>query len=173
MPPDGGFLGDTCRLWEESVAPVNELNIRLVKIRIGIVLSNNGGALPAFKSPIQLGIAAVLASGKQIISWVHIDDICRLFVFAIENEAAVGVYNGVAPLPVQNKELTLKLARMLKGNFFVHLHVPAFLLKLMLGQMSEEVLKSTTVSADKVREAGFSFKYATIDAALNALINKQ
>jgi uncharacterized protein len=169
MPSAPGFLGETCMLWEESIKPVERLGKRLVICRFGIVLSNRGGALVEFKKPLRAGIAALLGGGKQIISWIHIEDLCRLITYAIENKLS-GTYNAVAPEPVSNKELTLELAQRMRGRFFVPLHVPAFAIKLMLGEMSVEVLKSTTVSADKVREEGFQFLYPSIDAALNELI---
>jgi len=164
------FLGEASRLWEESIEPVKETGKRLVKLRIGIVLSNSGGALPEFKKPIKFGIGGVLGSGKQVVSWVHIEDLCRAFIFAIENEDIEGVYNAVAPTPVTNKELTLLLAQKIKGRFFVHMHVPAFLIKAMLGEMSVEVLKSATVSSEKIRTAGFTFLYPSIESALDNLV---
>ncbi|WP_147203467.1 TIGR01777 family oxidoreductase [Segetibacter aerophilus] len=173
MRPDKEFLGDTCRLWEESIEPVQKEGKRLVKLRIGIVLSNDGGALPEFKKPIKFGIAGVLGSGKQVISWIHIEDVCRMFLFAIENENMHGVYNAVAPTPVRNKDLTILLAEKMKGRFFIHAHVPAIALRLMLGEMSVEVLKSATVSSDKVRVDGFTFKYPTIEGALENLVNEK
>lgn len=170
MPPDKAFLGETCRLWEESIEPVQKAGKRLLKFRIGIVLSNDGGALPEFKKPIKFGIAGVLGSGEQMVSWIHIEDLCALFLFAIENESMQGVYNAVAPAPIRNKDLTLELAKRMKGKFFVHVHVPAFLLKAMLGQMSIEVLKSATVSCEKLINTGFSFKYSNIHSALKNLV---
>ncbi|WP_018617534.1 TIGR01777 family oxidoreductase [Segetibacter koreensis] len=170
MRADKEFLGETCRLWEESVEPIKEVGKRLVKLRIGIVLSNEGGALPEFKKPVKFGIAGVLGSGKQVVSWIHIEDLCRTFIYAIENENLEGVYNAVAPTPVTNKELTLLLAQKMKGRFFVHLHVPVFVLKVLLGELSVEVLKSATVSSEKIRSAGFTFLYPSIESALDNLI---
>jgi uncharacterized protein (TIGR01777 family) len=164
------FLGKTCLLWEESIAPVKEAGKRLVKLRIGIVLSNAGGVLPEFKKPLKFGIAGVLGSGKQVVSWIHIEDLCRMFIYAMENESMEGAYNAVAPTPVRNKELTILLAGKMKGNFFVDMHIPAFVLKAMLGEMSVEVLKSATVSSEKIKAAGFTFLYPEIEYALDNLI---
>jgi uncharacterized protein (TIGR01777 family) len=164
-----GFLGETCKQWEASISPMESLALRLVKIRTGIVLSNEGGALPEFKKLIRFGLAGILSDGKQVVSWIHIDDLCRLYIEALKNEGWRGVYNGVAPTPVTNKELTLQLARQLKGNFFIALHVPKFVLRWVLGERSVEVLKSCSVSAGKARDAGFQFLYPTIEAALHQL----
>jgi uncharacterized protein len=166
-PADENFLGETCRQWEESIEPVVKLGKRLVKMRTGIVLSKEGGALNEFMKPLRFGIATILGNGKQVISWIHIDDQCRMYLQAIEDEKMEGVYNAVAPKPVNNKELTLRLAKAVKNKFYIPIYVPSFILKLVLGQLSIEVLKSATVSAEKIRSAGFVFQYPTIDAALH------
>ena len=171
-PAAKDFLGETCRLWEASIEPVTALGIRLVTLRTGIVLSNDGGAYVEFKKPLKMGIAAVLGSGHQIISWVHIEDICRMYLFALENEEIKGAYNAVAPMPVSNKILMLLLAKKIKGKFFIPLHVPSFALKIILGEMSIEVLKSATVSASKIKEAGFTFLYPSIEIATDQLTGK-
>jgi uncharacterized protein (TIGR01777 family) len=169
---DPGFLGQTCRLWEESIDPVTTLGKRLVKLRIGIVLSNEGGALAEFKKPIHFGIASILGKGQQMVSWIHIDDLCRMFIKAIENENLQGSYNAVAPEPVSNKNLTIVLAKAMNGRSYIPIHVPAFVLKLMMGERSIEVLKSTTVSCRKILDTGFEFDYNTIEQAVNHLVKK-
>lgn len=168
--PNDDFLGQTSKLWEESIEPVKQLNIRLVKLRLGIVLSKDGGALAEFMKPIRFGVAGVIASGKQIISWIHIEDLCRIFIYAMEHETMQGVYNAVSPTPVTNKVLTLTLAQKIKGRFYVPMHVPAFVIKTMLGELSIEVLKSTSVSCDKLHLEGFSFTYPNIDSAIDNLL---
>lgn len=170
--PFNDYLGNTCKLWEESIEPITQQNIRLVKLRTGIVLSTKGGALKEFLNPIKMGIAAILGNGKQIISWIHIDDLCNQFIYAIEHENMQGSYNAVAPNPVNNRRLTLSIAKKVKGKFYIPIYVPSFMLKIILGEMSIEVLKSTTVSSKKIEIAGFNFKYKTIDAALSNLLNK-
>ena len=164
-PADHEFLGKTCKLWEESIDLVTQSSIRLVKLRIGIVLSKDGGAMKEFLKPLKFGIAAILGKGKQIISWIHIEDVVNMFIMALENEKWSGVFNAVAPNPVSNKELTLQLAKA-RNKFFIPIHVPAFFLQLMLGEMSVEILKSTTVSAEKTLLSGFHFNYPTIEKAL-------
>lgn len=165
-PADNHFLGETCRLWEESIQPVKSLNKRLVILRTGIALSAKGGALAEFIKPIRWGIAAILGNGRQVVSWIHVTDLCRMFLYAIENEKVNGVYNAVAPSPITNAGLTRKLARILKGKFFLAMRVPVFVLKIMMGERSIEVLKSTTVSSKKIEAAGFSFLFPGIDGAL-------
>lgn len=164
--PDNTFLGQTCKLWEASVDAIASLGKRIVKVRIGIVLGNGGGALEEFRKPIKFGVAAILGNGKQIVSWIHIEDLCKIFITAIENETLSGSYNAVAPKPASNKTLTLSLAKAMKGKFFIPMHVPAFVLKLMMGDRSIEVLKSATVSSKKIQDAGFEFTFDTIEAAM-------
>lgn len=166
---DTAFLGETCRLWEESIEPVAQLGKRLVKLRTGIVLSKSGGALAAFKKPLLACVATVLGTGEQVISWIHVNDLCRMYIYAMENNEMQGAYNAVAPNPVTNKQLTLALAKQMHGDFYVTVKVPAFALKLALGEMSIEVLKSATVSANKILSAGFSFSYDTIENAIDQL----
>jgi len=169
-PAASGFLADTCRAWEESINPVTELGKRLVKIRIGIVLSKEGGALKEFAKPVRFGIAAILGNGRQIQSWIHIDDVCRMSIYALENENTHGIYNAVAPLPVDNRTLITTLAKKVKGSFYITIYVPSFILKIALGELSTEVLKSATVNSEKIRQTGFQFIYPSIEAALNALV---
>jgi uncharacterized protein (TIGR01777 family) len=165
-PAADGFLGETCKQWEASIEPVTDLGKRLVKLRTAIVLSNKGGALKEFKRPLRFGVAPFLGNGRQVMSWIHIDDLVRLYIAAIEDEKMSGVYNAAAPNPVSNKTFTLKLAQLIKGQFFIPVYVPTFALRLVLGEMSIEILKSATVSCDKVHKAGFTFLYPSVDAAL-------
>lgn len=169
---DQSFPAEVCKWWEESIQPVTSLGIRLVKFRFGVVLGNNGGALAEFKKPVRFGIASILGGGSQVISWIHVDDLCRLITFAVENDKIEGVYNAVTPNPVTNKELILKLAKKMRGKSFIPIHVPGWVLRAILGEMSIEVLKSTTVSSEKIQQTGFQFLYPQIDAALNDLIKK-
>jgi uncharacterized protein len=171
-PAASNFLGRTCQLWEASVEPAKKLGIRVCKFRTGIVLSNGGGALAEFKKPFKFGVAAILGNGEQLISWIHIEDLCRMYRFAIENDNLHDSYNAVAPSPVTNKELTLALAKETKPGFYIPIHVPAFALKLVLGKRSEEVLKSTTVSCTKIKRAGFTFLFPSIKSALQDLSKK-
>ncbi|MGZ3915071.1 MAG: TIGR01777 family oxidoreductase [Flavisolibacter sp.] len=167
-PADNDFLGTTCRKWEAAIHPVTRLNKRLVILRTGVVLSNEGGAYPEFKKTLKWGLAAVLGAGKQVISWIHMEDLVRLYCYAMENEKLDGVYNAVAPQPVSNKTLVLELARQ-RHRPYLAVNVPSFVLKLVLGEMSIEVLKSTTVSSRKVEESGFRFLHPDIASAVHQL----
>lgn len=167
-PAAQDFLGTVVTAWEGAVHPVTALGKRLVIFRTGLVFSKEGGAYPEFKKTLSFKLASVLGSGRQVISWIHIDDLVRLYIDAIEKESFSGIYNAVTPAPVTNKELITRIAAE-KPGFHVTMHVPAFVLKTMLGEMSVEVLKSTTVSPRKLREQGFSFMYSTIDAAIRQL----
>lgn len=170
-PPSDDFLGTTCRLWEESIEnPPGK--IRVCKLRTGIVLSNDGGALAEFKKPLRFGIAGIIGDGRQMVSWIHIEDLCRMFIYAIENETLQGSYNAVAPAPVNNRKLTLTLANAVRGRFYIPVNVPSFILKIMMGSRSVEVLKSTTVSCEKIKQAGFTFLYPSIEAAISQLTKK-
>jgi uncharacterized protein (TIGR01777 family) len=171
-PPDQGFLGECCRLWEAAIAPVTGLGKRLIVFRTGIVLSNKGGAFPEFTKPVRFGLAAILGNGKQIVSWIHIDDMCRLYADALVGADWSGTYNAVAPAPVTNKTLMIDLAARWKGSFYLPVPVPGFLLKLVMGDKSSEVLKSSFVSAAKLKAKGFQFIFPTIDTAIRDLVPK-
>jgi uncharacterized protein (TIGR01777 family) len=166
---DSSFLGDTCRQWEESMHPVKALGIRLITIRIGIVFNKMGGALAEFMKPAKLGAAAILGDGQQMVSWIHQQDLNRLMLFTLETEQVEGVYNAVAPDPVNNAILTKAIASRFH-TWAIPFHVPSFILKIMLGEMSVEVLKSAKVSASKIIAAGFKFDYASMDEALDDLL---
>lgn len=172
--PSKDFLGETCVLWEASVEPVTAMGIRLVKLRTGIVLSNKGGAFKEYKTPMKFGVASILGSGKQIVSWIHIDDLCRMYREGIQNNYLHGNYNAVAPEPVSEKELILTLGQKMRNKFFIPIYVPVFTLKLIFGKRSVELLKSTTVSNKKIKATGFTFLYPSIESAIEELVaNKE
>lgn len=166
------FLGRTCRLWEEAAEQATDLGIRVCKVRTGIVLSNQGGALKEFLKPIKMGVAAILGNGNQMVSWIHIQDLCRIYLHLLNNQQLNGSFNAVAPVPVSNKILTLELARIVRGRYYIPIHVPAFIIKLMMGKRSVEVLKSTTVSAEKIHKSGFTYLYPSIESALSNIFAK-
>jgi uncharacterized protein len=168
--PSGNFLGETCLLWESSTEPVVGLGIRLVKLRTGIALSNNGGAFKEYKTPLNFGLATILGNGKQVVSWIHIEDLCRMYCTAIEDIYLRGSYNAVAPEPVSQKKLILTLGQRMRNRFFIPVYVPSFILKLIFGKRSMELLKSTTVSNKKRKATGFTFLFPSIESAVDDLI---
>ncbi len=169
VPAAVDFLSQTSKKWEAAIEPIEDLNIRLVKLRIGIVLSNNGGALKEFKKPLKFGLATIFGSGNQVISWIHIDDLVRMFLFMLDHENFSGTFNAVSSNPVTNKELILKTAEIERGKRFIPVHVPSIALKMVLGEMSVEILKSLTVINDKIKQTGFIFQYPQLQEALYQL----
>jgi uncharacterized protein len=163
-----GFLAKVTGSWEEAVGESANYTKRLIKIRIGVVLSSSGGALAKMATPIQWGVGSVLGSGNQWLSWIHIDDLAKMFIKALE-EPMQGVYNGVSPKPVTNKEFTKMLAKQLRRSIILP-PVPAFVLKLMLGGMSVLALGSNKVEPEAFLKEGFTFGFANLDEALNSLI---
>ena len=168
-PVDDAFLGDTCKRWEESVKPLETLGIKLVSLRIGIVLNKQRGALAEFIKPAQFGLATIFGTGSQMVSWIHYKDLCKMILFGIESASLKGIYNAVSPDPISNKDLIIAITKKLRG-FYLPIPVPAFVLKIMLGEMSIEILKSAKVSSNKIQEADFKFDYPTLDSALNDLL---
>lgn len=173
MPPFDDYLGRTCREWEASIDPAAAGGVRVVKLRTGIVLSPEGGAMAEFLKPLRFWLATILGSGKQMVSWIHIEDLCRIYLQAVRDKQMRGVYNAVAPAPVSNRELIETLSRQLHPGGCLRLRVPAWMLKIIMGEMSIEVLKSATVSSKKLEEAGFGFQYPDLPAALANLLQKK
>jgi uncharacterized protein (TIGR01777 family) len=165
------FLGDVVQKWERSADSFIDLNIEVTKLRIGIVLSGNGGALEQMADPIKKYVGAPLGSGQQWQSWIHIEDLARMFCHVIEEENT-GVFNAVAPNPVNNKELTKAIAKALNKPLILP-PVPKFALKLLLGEMAQIVLGSQLVSADKIQEEGFVFEYSQVEKVLEEIYNEK
>ncbi|WKK76818.1 TIGR01777 family oxidoreductase [Marivirga salinae] len=158
------FLAEVTIKWEASVDQFETLEIPTTKIRIGIVLSDKGGALPQLAQPIKLYAGAPLGSGKQWMSWIHIVDLARLFLHVMENKLT-GVYNGVGINPATNKEVTKAVAKALNKPLILP-NVPSFAMKLILGEMAQMVLGGNKVSAEKTLNSGFRFKFEDLDKAL-------
>jgi len=163
------FLGDVVQKWESSADKFIDLNLEVTKLRIGIVLSSDGGALDKMAEPIKKYVGAPLGSGQQWQSWIHIGDLTRMFRYVIDENIS-GVYNAVAPNPVNNKEMTKAIAKALDKPLLLP-PVPKFALKLMLGEMAQIVLGSQLVSADKIQEEGFVFEYSQLESALEEIYN--
>ncbi len=170
--PGDDFLADVVVQWEAAARRIGELGPRVVLPRIGIVLSPEGGALVPIAKTVRFGAGAPLGSGRQYMSWVHLDDLCRLFVQMLEDALWQGEYNAVAPNPVTNKEFTETLAQVMHRPLLLP-KVPAFGLKLAMGEMSEIVLGSQRVSADKVLSRGFGYEYPRLLQALSSFYGEE
>ena len=164
---DVSFLGNVVKQWENEVSQFEKLEIIVSKIRIGIVLAKNGGALQEMAKPIKYGVGAAFGSGEQYQSWIHVQDLVAIFQFVMENRLP-GIYNGVAPYPVTNSELTKAIAKTLGKPLFLP-NIPKFVMKLILGEMHQILFSSQHVSCRKLLDENFQFKFASLDKALNDL----
>jgi uncharacterized protein (TIGR01777 family) len=163
-PPSNDFLARCCTEWELAVDKGKDLGLRVAKLRTGVVLEKRG-ALAAMDKPVKLGLGSPIGTGRQWVPWIHWQDVVEIYLLAIENPALEGVYNMVAPNPVTNKRLTQAIARLLYKPLWLP-NVPAWALKLALGEMSTIVLGSTKVSAQKIQDAGYVFKFPQLEGAL-------
>lgn len=171
--PGNDFLSEVTVLWEQAADEFKNRGIteRVVKLRTGVVLSEKEGALKKMLPTIKAGIGSPLGSGKQYMPWIHIQDICRMYQFAIENTGLDGAFNAVAPEHATNRQLTKAAAHVLKKPLFMP-NVPAFVLKLMFGELSVAVLEGSRASAEKVLNAGFKFRFPNLEPALEDLLQK-
>lgn len=171
MPDAADFLASTCRQWEEAVAlPAQEASgIRTVIIRTGFVISKNSDAFKKMVFPTKLGLGSPIGSGRQYMSWIHIDDLCAIYLRAIEDGGMSGIYNAVAPEYINNADFMHRLARTLKRPFFMP-NVPGFVMRLVMGEAADLVLGGSRISSDKIRNADFEFKYKTAKQALRASV---
>ncbi|MBN2869156.1 MAG: TIGR01777 family oxidoreductase [Flavobacteriaceae bacterium] len=158
------FLGQVVEKWEHAVDAFKEIGVEVTKVRIGLVLSKKGGALPQMVKPFKFGLGAALGTGKQWQSWIHIKDLASLFLYVLEEELT-GVYNAVAPNPETNQALSKQIAKTLNMPFFLP-NVPRFVLKLVLGEMHILLFESQRVSSKKIEDTGFDFKYYNLKNAL-------
>lgn len=168
--PANDFLGKTCLQWEQAVDELNDLSIRTVKLRTGIVLAKNGGALPKMMQPFKFCLGAALGSGKQIMPWIHIDDLAQLYVAAIENDSFNGAYNAIAG-NVSNKDFSKMLSKTMNKPFWLP-NVPGFMLKLFLGEMAVILLEGSAASNQKLLQTGFKLKFTNLEMGLKDLLGK-
>ena len=169
--PGDDFLAVVCQQWERELDRFGGLGLRVVKLRAAIVLTPKGGALKKMKRPTELYAGAVLASGKQPMTWIHIDDHCGIIMRAIEDNTMQGPYNSVAPNPVTNEQFTKELAAALNRPIVLP-HAPAFILRIIFGEMADLVLYGIRISAQKIIRAGYTFKFVHIREALKDLLSK-
>ncbi|RKS03304.1 MULTISPECIES: TIGR01777 family oxidoreductase [unclassified Flavobacterium] len=164
---EDSFLSNVVKKWEASVNVFQVLGIKVCKLRTGIVLSNKGGALPEMVKPIKLGFGSAMGSGKQIQSWIHVNDLVALYNFALEKQLE-GVYNAVTSNPISNQVLTKTIAKTLKKSLWLP-NIPEFVMKLILGEMSYLLFSSKNLSANKILDLGFQFQFPDIDKAIDNL----
>lgn len=171
--PDEDFLAYSVKQWEQAIEVFGTTSdIRTVGIRVGVVLSTKGGALPKMTLPMKLGVASYFGDGKAWYSWIHIGDLARLFITALENESMHGFYNGVSPNPTRNKGLALALKEAMNATALA-IPAPTFGLRLAMGEMADVVLDSTRVSSKKIEKTGFTFEYPTLVPALKDVIERE
>ena len=164
------FLAQVVRAWERSEEQMASLGIRTVKLRIGVVLMAEGGALPKLVQPVRLGAGAPIGSGQQYVSWIHLDDLCQIMIQALTDESWQGVYNAVAPTPVTNETLTRTIAQVLHRPILLP-NIPAFAIKLLYGEMGIVVTGGNYVLNKRIAdETTFQYQYAELTNALENLL---
>ncbi len=161
-----GFLAEVCRDWEAAAVGAEAHGVRVVRIRIGVVLSRAGGALPLIRLPFSLGLGGRLGDGRQFFPWIHLDDLVAVFLWALEDSSVSGSVNAVAPEAVRNETLTRELGRVLGRPTL--LPVPGFALRAVMGELAGELLGSRRVVPKRLEAGGFRFRFPTLAAALEA-----
>ncbi|HVS18738.1 MAG TPA: TIGR01777 family oxidoreductase [Planctomycetota bacterium] len=162
--PGEGFLAEVCQAWEAEALRAEELGVRVVRLRIGVVLGSDGGALARMLTPFKLGLGGPIGSGAQWFSWIHRSDLCALIVRAVDDPAFSGAYNAVAPQSVTNRDFARALGRVLQRPAF--LPTPAFALRLALGEVTDVLLESQRCVPRAAQAADFTFRFPELDAAL-------
>ncbi|MCX7550520.1 TIGR01777 family oxidoreductase [Xanthomarina sp. F2636L] len=163
-----GFLGEVAESWEKAADEFSDLGVIVTKIRIGLVMDSNEGALPQMVKPIKLGLGAAFGSGLQWQSWIHKKDLARIFVHTLEHKLE-GVFNGVAPNPVTNLELTKAIAKTVNKPLWLP-NIPRFVMKLVLGEMHVLLFESQRVCAKKIIDSGFEYRFVNLKPALEDLL---
>lgn len=161
---DSSFLSQVVQKWEQSVDRIAQLGIKVAKVRTGLVLSGKGGVLKEMAAPAKFGLAAAFGSGRQMQSWVHLDDLAGIYYYIL-NEELESIYNAVAPFPVTNQELTKQIAKALDKPYFLP-NIPQFAMRMILGEMHTLLFDSQNVSAKKIISEGYQFKYLSLEKAL-------
>ena len=165
---DDSFLSNVVVKWEESVDKFRLLNIKVCKLRTGVVFAKNGGALQEMIKPFRFGLGSNFGDGSQISSWIHVQDLAAMYLFAVKNSWE-GTYNAVAPFPVSNSELTRSLAQQLHRPIWLPA-IPKWVMKLILGDMHELLFNNKKISAQKAIDAGFRFQFPKVEKALQEIL---
>jgi hypothetical protein len=167
-PAGNDFLARVCVDWENSARAAQSYGVRVALVRVGIVLDKEGGALAKLLTPFKLGVGGPVGTGKQWMAWIHHDDLVGLFLLALDNAGATGPVNGTAPVPVTNKDFSTALGKALGRPSF--LPAPGFALRLVLGESADIVVTGQRVLPKRAQELGYSFRFPTIDAALQNVL---
>jgi len=168
--PAADFLGTTCKMWEDSADLFGNSGVRTIKIRTGVVLEKSDSALSELMKPARFGFLMNTGDGLQYMPWIHIQDLCNIYLKAITDREMAGAYNAVSPQHVTGREFMKTLAVVMKKQVFP-IPVPAIVLKAVLGEMSDVILKGSRVSSDKIKNAGYNFIYSNLQDALINVIN--
>ncbi|CAA7195920.1 TIGR01777 family oxidoreductase [Chryseobacterium potabilaquae] len=172
-PPGNDFLSKVVILWEKAADEFQEQNLaeRVVKIRTAVVLSETDGALKKMITPIRFGLGAPLGKGKQYMPWIHLNDICSVYEFALQNSQMQGAYNATSPQHTTNKNLTQKIADIIHKPLFLP-NIPSFILKLIFGELANALLEGSRASSEKIQRIGFKFEFPDLEKALKNLLKK-
>ena len=170
-PAKNNFLAQVCDDWEKEARKFESLGIRVVIIRVGIVLAKEGGFVKAVATPAKWGLGAALGNGKMTTSWIHIDDLCGIFIKVGNDINMKGAYNAVAPNPVSNKQICKAISKALHRPFFLP-NVPSFVLKLALGEMASMILANQNISSKKIEKAGYIFRFDKVEEAIADVIKQ-
>jgi uncharacterized protein (TIGR01777 family) len=162
-------MGETCRKWEHVADLFQQVAERIVKVRTGVVLAKNAGALPKMAQPIKWYVGSPLGSGKQQIPWIHLDDICTIFSNAVSDSRYYGSINATATENCTNKEFTKVLAKVLHRPM-IPIHVPSFVIKAIFGEMAVVVLEGSRVSNHRIKQMGYSFQYPSLETAIRNIL---
>ncbi len=168
-PGDDSFISQVVQQWEGAWQPLIGSEVRACGLRIGLVLANEDGFFKKLKPVFKLGLGAALGNGKQLVSWIHIDDLARMFVHALTHNQVEGVYNAVAPQVLSNKAFSKEMAAAMNRPLFP-INVPAFALKLAMGEMSQVALRSVGVTSKKILDTGFQWEHDSVTSAVQALM---
>lgn len=169
-PAGSDFVGTVCKQWEESVNQFNLLQVRTVNLRIGIVLMKKGGALEKMAQPFRLGLGSALASGKQMVPWIHVNDLNKVILQAITNDTMRGPYNCCSPEMTNNVKFSRTLAKALGKKMWLP-NAPAWILKMVLGERAVLLTEGSAISSQKLASTGFRFKYPYLESALSDLLS--
>lgn len=167
--PSEGFLSESCQQWEKAITEVEATNTPTTILRVGLVLANEDGIFPKLMMTARFGLGSYFGNGEQFLSWIHIEDMAEMFLWAMANDSVTGIYNGTAPNPKSNKDF-IKEMMDVKGGMKIVAPVPAFLLKTAMGELSNAVLGGSKVLSQKAINDGFVFKYDKLRPALEALM---